>query len=278
MIYASRFLRYEDNPINGPDVYLLQERLSAKGHTVILNGIYDIATQNAVKSIQHTLGIKADGVVGPAIWNILNINEVFPHNKGLQSSLPSILVDLNKRRLTFTINGKSTTYPVAIGKRSTPTPLGNWVIVQKAINPGGPFGARWMRLSVPWGGYGIHGTNNPASIGKAVSHGCIRMYNKDVIYIYDLTPIGTPVNIIGNLYTKILKKGDKGNNVKQLQRDLKKLGYYKFSIDGYFGPKTYAAVVKFQIDQNLISDGIVGPYTSLALQKELDIINHEYQP
>ncbi|MGE5391816.1 MAG: L,D-transpeptidase [Deltaproteobacteria bacterium] len=112
------------------------------------------------------------------------------------SSLPSIIIEVEKRRLHFRSDTLTKTYPVAVGKPSTPTPIGNWTIVQKAMNPGGPFGARWMRLSVPWGGYGIHGTNNPKSIGRAVSHGCVRMYNKDVIEIYPLTPIGTPVTIV----------------------------------------------------------------------------------
>jgi len=60
-------------------------------------------------------------------------------------------------------------YPIAIGKPSTPTPKGNFKIINKALNPGGPFGARWLGLNKK--GYGIHGTNNPSSIGKAISNG-----------------------------------------------------------------------------------------------------------
>lgn len=44
-------------------------------------------------------------------------------------------------------------------------------------------------------GYGIHGTDDPASIGKAVSHGCVRLHNEDVDYLYGLVPVGTPVYI-----------------------------------------------------------------------------------
>jgi L,D-transpeptidase ErfK/SrfK len=280
MIYASRFLRYEEDMMKGPDVLVLQEKLIEAGyHSVKANGVYDQATGEAVKSLQQARGLQADGVVGPETWNLLNLKKGKTAADKLLSTTPTILINLNRRRLTFTLGGVSTTYPVAIGKPSTPTPLGNWVIVQKAVNPGGPFGARWMRLSVPWGGYGIHGTNNPSSIGKAVSHGCVRMYNKDVIKIYDLTPIGTPVNIIGNAYTgRILKEGTTGSDVAQLQRDLRKLGYYKASIDGVFGPLTKQAVMSFQTDQGLISDGIVGPYTCFALQKALDIVNKDYQP
>lgn len=85
-------------------------------------------------------------------------------------------------------------YPVAIGKPSTPTPKGNFRIINKAFNPGGPFGAAWLGLSIPK--YGIHGTNNPSSIGKAVSNGCIRLYNYNIIELYNIVPIGTPVKII----------------------------------------------------------------------------------
>lgn len=88
------------------------------------------------------------------------------------------------------------TYPVAIGKMLTPTPKGTYRIINKALNPGGPYGARWLGLSIPGGGYGIHGTNNPKSIGKNVSHGCIRMYNKDVMELFKRVGVGTPVRII----------------------------------------------------------------------------------
>jgi lipoprotein-anchoring transpeptidase ErfK/SrfK len=75
----------------------------------------------------------------------------------------------------------------------TSTPSGTFSIINKAPNPGGPFGSMWLGLSKPH--YGIHGTNNPASIGKNVSHGCIRMYNRDVNELARLVPIGTPVYI-----------------------------------------------------------------------------------
>lgn len=73
----------------------------------------------------------------------------------------------------------------------TPTPTGEYTIINKQPNPGGPYGTMWMGLSRPH--YGIHGTNNPSSIGKNVSKGCIRMYNKDVNELASLVPIGTNV-------------------------------------------------------------------------------------
>jgi LysM repeat protein len=48
-------------------------------------------------------------------------------------------------------------------------------------------------------GYGIHGTNQPELIGQMVSHGCIRMYNKDVEQLYDQVALGTPVHIVASL-------------------------------------------------------------------------------
>ncbi|MEK3888332.1 L,D-transpeptidase [Bacillus sp. FSL K6-3431] len=85
------------------------------------------------------------------------------------------------------------TYPVAIGKMLTPTPYGSYTIINKQTNPGGPFGVLWMGLSKPH--YGIHGTNNPASIGKSVSHGCIRMHNHDVLELSAKVSVGTGVVI-----------------------------------------------------------------------------------
>ena len=84
-------------------------------------------------------------------------------------------------------------YTVAVGAPETPTPTGRFVVINKAVNPGGPFGTRWLGLSAPH--IGIHGTNDPASIGKAVSHGCIRMHNKDIEALFPLIPVGAAVEI-----------------------------------------------------------------------------------
>lgn len=86
-------------------------------------------------------------------------------------------------------------YPIAVGKHSTPTPLGIYKVVNKVMNPGGVLGTRWMGLNIPGGNYGIHGNNNPSSIGKFISNGCIRMYNSDVEELFPRINIGTPVII-----------------------------------------------------------------------------------
>ncbi|PZE22373.1 L,D-transpeptidase [Paenibacillus xerothermodurans] len=105
-----------------------------------------------------------------------------------------IIVDLSDRRLYLLENDRVIRgFPVGIGKELTRTPTGNYSIVNKAPNPGGPYGAFWMGLSRPH--YGIHGTNDPASIGTQASRGCIRMYNKDVLELEKLVSIGTKVTI-----------------------------------------------------------------------------------
>lgn len=85
-------------------------------------------------------------------------------------------------------------YPVAVGKSSTQTPKGHWTIIKKALW-GAQFGGHFMQLSVPWGIYGIHGTDKPWSIGQAVSHGCVRMYSRDAAELYQKVEVGTPVDI-----------------------------------------------------------------------------------
>lgn len=104
-----------------------------------------------------------------------------------------ILIRLNQRRLYLCLGDKVLySFKIAVGKKSTPTPKGQFKILSKALNPGGVFGTRWMRF---YKSYGIHGTNNPSSIGYAVTNGCIRMYNKDIEKIYPLVSIGTKVII-----------------------------------------------------------------------------------
>lgn len=106
-----------------------------------------------------------------------------------------IEVDTSRRILRLIKDGILVKqYPVAIGKASTPTPLGHWIITYKGLW-GEQFGGHFMRINVPYGIYGIHGTNKPWTISKAASEGCIRMYNNDAKELYDLVPIGTAVDI-----------------------------------------------------------------------------------
>lgn len=106
----------------------------------------------------------------------------------------SIHISLSKRTLTLLYQGQTRkVYPIGVGRMLHDTPVGNFIIVNRAPNPGGPYGTMWLSLSKK--GYGIHGTNDPSSIGKYVSLGCVRMYNKDVEELAKTVPNGTSVNI-----------------------------------------------------------------------------------
>jgi lipoprotein-anchoring transpeptidase ErfK/SrfK len=125
----------------------------------------------------------------------------------------SYYIEVNKSKNTLAIYNNQKlvrTLPVATGKAINLTPVGTFKIVNKIKDPwyspkgiaGGtpqnPLGVRWLGLNVPdtkGTKYGIHGTNNPTSIGKYASLGCIRMNNKDVQWLYDQIPIGTKVVI-----------------------------------------------------------------------------------
>lgn len=133
--------------------------------------------------------------------SIANPNIIYPGQRIRIPGLPNpdtipytIIVSREKRNLTLLKNGAvQKVYPIAVGKMLTQTPIGEFVIVNRAPNPGGPYGVMWLSLSKS--GYGIHGTNNPASIGKFVSKGCIRMYNENVLELASLVPNGTRVMI-----------------------------------------------------------------------------------
>lgn len=123
---------------------------------------------------------------------------------------PQIIINKATNQLHYVQNGDIVrTFPVATGQHPSYTPEGNFSVVVKLVNPyysklgipGGsprnPLGVRWLGLSIGGGGvYGVHGTNNPSSIGTYASAGCIRMHNHDVIWLYAHTPTGTPVQII----------------------------------------------------------------------------------
>lgn len=186
---------------------------------------------------------------------------------------PVITIDTERLKLYYGRRGLiQRIYDVAVGSPDTPTPVGLWVVVAKTVNPGGPFGTRWMRLNIPWGGYGIHGTDDETSIGRAVSHGCIRMHNRDVEELYPQVPIGTTVNIVGQIFTgRVLIPGQAtGPDVRAVQQLLTILGYFQGDADGVYGSATTQAVRRFQAQHDLVPDGIVGPGTYDALLKAFD--------
>lgn len=129
----------------------------------------------------------------------------------------------------------------------------------RTIYWGTGFGTRWMGLNVPWGIYGIHGTNKPWSIGRFASHGCIRMRNKDVEELFEWTPIGTEVKIEGRdvKVARKLKFQMSGADVVKVQLRLKELGFFKARADGLFGKMTEEAVKAFQKANGMVETGYI---------------------
>jgi lipoprotein-anchoring transpeptidase ErfK/SrfK len=121
----------------------------------------------------------------------------------------TLLISIADRKLAVIENGAvQSVYPVAVGKNSTPSPTGSFLVVDRLTDPTyyhghvvvppgphNPLGTRWMGLSEK--GYGIHGTNAPKSIGKAASHGCIRMSRPDLEELFSHTRVGDVVMILG---------------------------------------------------------------------------------
>ena len=180
----------------------------------------------------------------------------------------SLLINVRERRLKVLSDEQLyKTYRVAVGKSETPTPVGEWNIVWKDYNWGTGFGTRWLGLNVPWGTYGIHGTNKPWSLGSYASHGCIRMRNADVEELFEWAPVGTPVKIEGAAVRvgRILRHKTSGQDVAIVQLKLKDLGFFEGRADGIFGLQTVQAVKQFQEAQGLASDGVVSQAVLEAL-------------
>ena len=209
------------------DVLMLKKFLFQKGYLDRAEGYYyDNILKEAVINYQRDNGLIADGIVGVNTLNKIN-EDIGLKKIYIPERTPQFTKDVPKGNWIF-INKSSNTlyflnddkvierYNVATGKTEVDTPEGKCKIVVKQVNPywcgagkydpikGGdptnPLGKRWMGLSIGGGGeYGIHGNAAFNSIGKYVSLGCIRMYNEDVEYLFDMIQKGTPV-WIGNEY------------------------------------------------------------------------------
>jgi lipoprotein-anchoring transpeptidase ErfK/SrfK len=147
--------------------------------------------------VQVSLPVRPNGGTGWIEADSLRVEPVFG----------KIEVSLTKRTITLLQNGKQvTTSSVAIGSKQNPTPTGDFYVVDrvKPSNPNGAYGAMALGLSAHSdtlsefgngdGQIGIHGTNEKSSIGKNVSHGCIRVPDKLTDALAGV-PLGTPVTI-----------------------------------------------------------------------------------
>jgi len=165
----------------------------------------------ATISLILTFGLFTNAKVLLAQEKPVTINNI-PSN--LNTQLNRLELSLSRREVTLYQNNiPIKTYPVAVGRAGWETPKGNFQILQmrqnpKWINPmtgeailGGdpenPLGRRWIGFWTNGQNWvGFHGTPDPSSIGKAVSHGCVRMYNKDIEELFAKVSPGTPVKVV----------------------------------------------------------------------------------
>jgi lipoprotein-anchoring transpeptidase ErfK/SrfK len=143
-----------------------------------------------------------------------------------------VLVSLVDRQLVVLENGDVIArFSVAVGAEASPTPTGEFRIVNRVSNPtyyrpgtviptgkDNPVGTRWVGLSQK--GYGIHGTNAPRSIGTAASHGCIRLRNRDMERLFTMVRVGDVVEIRGERDEQVLQifgSGDDDSAVAEAQ-------------------------------------------------------------
>jgi lipoprotein-anchoring transpeptidase ErfK/SrfK len=119
-----------------------------------------------------------------------------------------IVVSFPDRKLALLEGDRITKiYDVAVGAPDSPSPSGEFQIAQRLENPtyykpgvvigpgeNNPLGPRWIGLNVK--GFGIHGTNQPNSIGKNASHGCIRLRNSDIKDLFARVQVGDHVSLV----------------------------------------------------------------------------------
>lgn len=120
-----------------------------------------------------------------------------------------IVVSIPDRKLAVLEGGRVLkVFSTAVGAARTPSPTGEYRIVRRVSDPAwygkgqvvppgknNPVGTRWLGLNLK--GYGIHGTNRPASIGHSASHGCIRLRNRDIEELFDMVAVGDVVELNG---------------------------------------------------------------------------------
>lgn len=176
-------------------------------------------------------GITAVTGVGAESLTPVQTTPGVPANPFLQSKTPNALPaplplpEAGNRRVVINIPSRTLWvyqgnkivryFPVGVGRPGFMTPVGQYKVISKVIDPGwenpylgkgkmrlapgdeNPLGTRWIGFYQKAGGeYGMHGTDNPASVGKFSSHGCVRMRIPDAEALFELIDLGTPVEVV----------------------------------------------------------------------------------
>jgi hypothetical protein len=175
---------------------------------------FDRLNINGVATVLGVLAVRRDASCAPTWYRVQlpvrpngAVGWVRARDVRLRRVTTRILVDLSARRVTlFRAGRRVLATRAAIGKPGTPTPTGRYYVNQRlrASDATGPFGPGAVGISAfsptlrSWaqgGPIAIHGTNTPTKLGRAVSYGCVRIANADLLRLFELAEEGTPVVI-----------------------------------------------------------------------------------
>lgn len=186
----------------------LSVHMGAAAFLVAVASSVHAQTPSSPSSVHHAAGI---ATALPAL------RSVTPDLPPIQPILPEaseihLVLKISERRV-YVYNGETLmkSYPVAVGRPGWETPTGSFKVLNMIEHPGwtnpltgaqmppgpdNPLGERWIAFWTDGtNSIGFHGTPNPESVGRAASHGCVRMFNQNVRELYSLVQVGTPVTV-----------------------------------------------------------------------------------
>ncbi len=209
-------------PVTLPDGRVIQiyyETVQAKGEVHALASPAGAAVQtferiNELRAVTTMLAVSSPSSGGAQGWYEVLLPKRPNGSKGwvpgdeVSASLvtTAVVVRLGAHKLTlYDLGRESATYPVGVGSAANPTPTGDFFVIGVLKgDPSSAYGSYAIGTSAfsdtltdwPGGGVvGIHGTNDPGSVGRNVSHGCIRLRNEDITQLARAISLGTPIFI-----------------------------------------------------------------------------------
>ncbi|MBD2182553.1 L,D-transpeptidase [Planktothrix sp. FACHB-1375] len=181
---------------------------------VLLSSSQPQATASILTAQEATIGEAKLQSHIPALAQPAFVESVSPATQPPSSVKPAqdtnLVIKLRERRVyVYRSDRVQTSFPIAVGKAGWETPTGTFRVMQMLQNPAwehpwtgqvippgpnNPLGIRWIGFWTDGKNMiGFHGTPNEQLIGRAVSHGCVRMRNRDIQALYELVSLGTPV-------------------------------------------------------------------------------------
>lgn len=181
---------------------------------ICLSSALLLLSSQAATTAQTPAGVRSSPLAaatpGLVVPNLPPLRPTWPDP--VELSLRLVLKRSDRRVYLYRGETQVGSYPVAVGKAGWETPLGTWAVndmqehpswvhpfTGEVVPPGpdNPLGDRWIGFWTNGRSYiGFHGTPTRESVGRAASHGCVRMYNEDVRALYELVEIGTPVTVV----------------------------------------------------------------------------------